>query len=146
MPSLLLPLALLLSTPAHALGVFPVGLRDVRVGMSGASFTVMVEVEREKGLPVRLRGLDYALRIDQAPVASAEIKYKDDKVVLRKGQPVRVGIPVTLDAAEAMKIVSRGFRGGSNLRVAVVGNAKVSVLGLPFRLPYKTELVDLSSR
>ena len=145
---LALPLALLLAgAPAEAadpLRIEPVEIRNLDVGLGSARFDLVVEAERLRGLPLRLRSLRYAVVVDRVTVSQAERDYTSERVRLRKGEPVTFAIPVELDAAEALTIATKGLMAGKALRVQVKGAAGVQVLVFPIRVPFQTDLVDLS--
>ena len=145
---LAVPLALLLAgAPAKAadpLRIEPVEIRNLDVGLGSARFDLVVEAERLRGLPLRLRSLRYAVVVDRVTVSQAERDYTSERVRLRKGEPVTFAIPVELDAAEALTIATKGLMAGKALRVQVKGAAGVQVLVFPIRVPFQTDLVDLS--
>ena len=119
----------------------PVGIRDPKIGLQGASFVLEVEVERQRGLGARLRGLDYSLAVSEVRVAEQHVDY--DGVRLRKGRPVRVRIPVKISAGDALEAGLQSFTRGS-LRVQLSGEADLRVLLIPFSLPFEADLADLS--
>ena len=141
----LLPLLLALSGPAGAASsvqVEPVGLNDVKLSLGSASFDLVLRVERTRGLPVRLRKLDYALQVGKVRVTQARADYRHLK--LRKGQPVDVELPVRLDAGQAAAVALDAF-GAGQLTVRISGKAGVSVLLLPISVGFDERLVKLGT-
>lgn len=141
----LLPLLLALSGAAGAASsvqVEPVGLNDVKLSLGSASFDLVLRVERTRGLPVRLRKLDYALQVGKVRVTQARADYRHLK--LRKGQPVDVELPVRLDAGQAAAVALDAF-GAGQLTVRISGKAGVSVLLLPISVGFDERLVKLGT-
>ena len=134
---------LLLGSPAWAakdpIRVVPVGIEDVRLGLGSASFGLVVQAERLKGLPVRLRSLEYEIEVARTRVSQSRTDY--DGIKLKKGHPIKIVVPIELNAAEALSLAARGLQGGEDLQLRIRGAAKVRVLIFPLRLPFKAELL-----
>lgn len=145
--SALLLAAALAGPPAAAatdpVRVRPVGVENVRMGLGHATFDLVVEAERLKGLPVVLRTLDYAIVIDRVRVAQTVGDYRGQRLRLKKGEPVRFTLPVELNAAEALALATQGISEGLGLRVKLSGKAGVRLLFLPLTVPFRTDLVRL---
>ena len=112
-------LATAVSGPAHAGGeplkLTPVGVKDVQIGLAGGSLDLVIEAERMKGLPIHQRSLEYELLVGNVVVTDTEREY--DGVVLRKGEPVEISIPVRLDASTAMSAGARAMSSRIDLRI-----------------------------
>ena len=77
-----------LAVAAPTIEVERVEVRDVQVGLSGASFTAVVELTRQSGPPMVLKDVDYDLVFDGAVVGGAGDL--PEKVRLKKGESVQV--------------------------------------------------------
>ena len=136
----------LASPPAAAgepLRIDPVAIQDVDLGLGKASFGLVVEVERLRGLPIRLRHLQYQLDVNKVTVTDTRADYGGIK--LKKGQPVEIVIPVELNAAEALAVAAQGLASG-NVRVQIRGEAGVRILLLPMTVPFKADLAKVGRR
>jgi len=134
--------ALLLLCTAEAAPVITADLvevRDVKVGMSGASFTAIVELTRESGPPMVLKDVDYDVLIDGQVVGGAGTL--PESVRLKKGETVLVELPGEIDASAGAAVVRAMSRGGMELQVT--GEAKVRSLLLPRTVPFETEVFKL---
>jgi hypothetical protein len=133
-------LALATAGPAHAgepLQLTPIGVKDLQVGFSGGSFDLVIEAERLKGLPIKLRNLEYELLVGNVVVTETETDY--DGVVLRKGEPVEIAIPVTLDASTAMSAGAKAMASGK-LDLRIRGTAGLRVLIFPVKIDFDERL------
>lgn len=136
-----LVLATVLSAPAQAADGPPVEIRpnriaDVEVGLSGASFDVILEAERMRGITVKLRSLDYTIQVGKTVVASGSREYSNLK--LKKGEPVKVRVPVELGGAEALKVAGK-VAAGRDLKIKVKGNAGLGIWFIPFTVPFSAK-------
>ena len=134
--------ALLLLCTAEAAPVITADLvevRDVKVGMSGASFTAIVELTRESGPPMVLKDVDYDVLVDGQVVGGAGTL--PESVRLKKGETVLVELPGEIDASAGAAVVRAMSRGGMELQVT--GEAKVRSLLLPRTVPFETEVFKL---
>ena len=134
-------LATALSTSAQAADGPPVEVRPLRIanvdaGFSGASFDVVLEAERTRGLPVKLRSLDYTIQIGKTVIAEGSRDY--DSLKLKKGQPVKVKVPVELSAGQALKAVTK-VAAGRDLKIKVKGTAGLKVWFIPFTVPFSAK-------
>ena len=109
------------------------GVKNVQIGLSGGSFDVMVQAERTRGLAVKLRHLEYEILLAGQPFSEASRDY--DGMKLRKGEPQLIPIPVRFDAEKALK-AGMAALGSEKLEVRVRGEAKLSVLCIPFTVPF----------
>lgn len=136
-----LTLAAAITGPAHAGGaplkLTPVGVRDLQIGLSGGSFDLVVEAERSKGLPIKLRNLQYELLIGNVVLTETERDY--DAVVLRRGEPVEIAIPVTLDASTAMSAGAKALTSG-RLDLRIRGTAGLRILVFPLTVGFDEKL------
>ncbi|HJN78347.1 MAG TPA: hypothetical protein QGF58_30825 [Myxococcota bacterium] len=128
-----------LAVAAPTIEVELVEVRDVQVGLSGASFTAVVELTRQSGPPMVLKDVDYDLVFDGAVVGGAGDL--PEKVRLKKGESVQVELPGSLDASAGSAIVRAMSRG--SLEVKVTGEAKVRSLLIPRTVPFETEVLKL---
>lgn len=139
-PALLLALALSSSGPAHAadaVNITPKAVNNLQVGLSGGTLDLVLEADRPRGLPIRLRALNYELFVGNVLVTSAAQEY--DGVVLRKGEPATFTIPVRLDASTALSAGMKALSSGS-LDLRLRGEAKVRVLIFPLRIDFDERL------
>ena len=123
--------------------VVPVGLQNLDLGMGQASFDLVLRVTRTRGLPVRLRRLDYSLDVGQVEVTEASATYQG--VRLRRDEPVEIAVPVSLNAGEAAAVALSAVATGE-LRIRLSGKAGVSVLLFPITVPFEAGLVELGTR
>lgn len=134
-------LATAVSGPAHAGGeplkLTPVGVKDVQIGLAGGSLDLVIEAERMKGLPIHLRSLEYELLVGNVVVTDTEREY--DGVVLRKGEPVEISIPVRLDASTAMSAGARAMSSGK-LDLRIRGTAGLRVMIFPVKINFDERL------
>ena len=139
-PTLLL--AASLASPALAgkkdppVDIRPKKIANVDVGFSGASFDVVLEAERTKGIGVKLRSLEYTIQVGKTVVARGEREY--DGVKLRRGEPVSIRVPVELSGGQALKAVGR-IAAGRDLKVVVKGNAGLGIWFIPFTVPFSAK-------
>jgi len=136
-PALLLAAAL--TAPAHAgdkgppLEVRPKRIADLDIGLSGASFDVVLEAERTRGITVKLRSLEYEIKVGKTTVARGEREY--DTVKLKRGEPVAIRIPVELSGSQALKAAGK-IAAGRDLQIKVKGNAGLGIWFIPFTVPF----------
>lgn len=134
-------LALATAGPAHAGGepvlLSPVGIRDLQIGFGGGSFDLVIEAERTRGLPIKLRKLEYELLVGNVVVTEADTEY--DGLVLRRGEPREIAIPVTLDASTAMSAGAKAMSSGT-LDLRIRGRAGLRVLIFPVRIDFDERL------
>lgn len=136
-PTLLLTAAL--ATSAHAaekpppVDIRPKKIANLDVGLSGASFDVVLEAERMKGIAVKLRSLEYTIQIGKTVVAHGEREY--GPVKLRRGEPVTIKVPVEMDGGQALKAATR-IAAGRDLKIVVKGNAGLGIWFIPFTVPF----------
>lgn len=132
-------LATALATQAQAgdkpppLTIQPKRVADLDVGLSGATFDVVLEAERTRGITVRLRHLDYEVRIGGAVVAQGVREY--DNVRLRRGEPVKIRVPVELSGREALQAAGK-IASGRELKIKVRGSAGLGIWFIPFTVPF----------
>ena len=139
MHSLLLVTAL--SAPVQAadgppLDVRPKRIADLEVGLSGASFDVVLEAERTRGIAVKLRSLDYTIQVGKTVIAEGSRDYNGVK--LKKGQPVTVRVPVELSGGQALKAVTK-IAAGRDLKIKVKGKAGLGIWFIPFTVPFQAK-------
>ncbi|MEC7948016.1 MAG: hypothetical protein VX265_10640 [Myxococcota bacterium] len=136
-----LTLAAATTGPVHAgsepLKLTPVGVKDLQLGFGGGSFDLIIEAERLKGLPITLRNLQYELLIGNVVLTETERDY--EAVVLRKGEPVEVAIPVTLDASTAMSAGAKALTSG-RLDLRIRGTAGLRVWVFPLTVGFDEKL------
>lgn len=136
-----LTLALATAGPAQAGGeplkLTPIGIEDLQVGFGGGSFDLVIEAERLKGLPIKLRNLEYELLVGNVVVTETDTEY--DSVVLRRGEPVEIAIPVTLDASTAMSAGAKAMASGK-LDLRIRGTAGLRVLIFPVKIDFDERL------
>ena len=88
---------------------------------------------------MRLRSLEYEIEVARTRVSQSRTDY--DGIKLKKGHPIKIVVPIELNAAEALSLAARGLQGGEDLQLRIRGAAKVRVLIFPLRLPFKAELL-----
>lgn len=136
-PTLLLATAL--ATPAHAgdkappVDIRPKTIANLDVGLSGASFDVVLEAERTRGIAVKLRSLEYTIKVGKTEVARGEREYSSVK--LRRGETVTIKVPVELSGKQALKAAGR-IAAGRDLKIVVKGNAGLGIWFIPFTVPF----------
>jgi hypothetical protein len=139
-PTLLLATAL--AAPVHAaekdppVDIRPKKISNVDVGLSGATFDVVLEAERTRGIAVKLRSLEYTIQVGKTVVARGEREY--DAVKLRRGQPVTIKVPVELSGGEALQAIGR-IAAGRDLKIKVKGNAGLGIWFIPFTVPFSAK-------
>lgn len=116
-----------------------VEVRDVQVGLSGASFTAVVELTRQSGPPMVLKDVDYDLVLDGVVVGGAGDL--PDKVRLKKGESVLVELPGSVDASAGSAVVRAVAKG--SLEVKVSGEAKVRAMLIPRTVPFETAVLKI---
>jgi Late embryogenesis abundant protein len=130
---MLLLLCALFALPAHArdqgVDVRPTDIRGLQVGLGGATFDLVLEVERTRGVAVRLRSLTYDLAVNGRSITADERDL--DGVKLKRGIPTEVVIPVQIGARDALGMLGSALNQG-DLDVKLTGTAKVRVLLVPF--------------
>ena len=132
-------LLLSLAEAAPVIDAELVEVRDVQVGLSGASFTAIVELTRESGPPMVLKDVDYDVVVDGQVVGGAGSL--PESVRLKKGESVQVELPGSLDAGAGAAIL-RAFSKGS-LELRVTGEARVRSLLIPRTVPFETEVLTI---
>jgi hypothetical protein len=132
-------LAAALAGPAQAddkgppVEIRPKRIADVDIGLSGATFDVILEAERTRGITVKLRSLEYEIKVGKTTVARGDREY--DAVKLRRGEPVKIRIPVELSGADAIKAAGK-IAAGRDLKIKVKGNAGLGIWFIPFTVPF----------
>jgi hypothetical protein len=135
-------LAAALAGPAQAedkgppVEIRPKKISNLDIGLSGASFDVVLEAERTRGIPVRLRSLDYTIQVGKVVVAEGERHYPATK--LAKGKPVQIRVPVELSGTEALKAAGN-IAGGRDLKIKVKGTAGLGIWFIPFKVPFSAK-------
>jgi hypothetical protein len=134
----MLALLTLLSGTAHAqeiknITTEVVDVKDVDVDLTGAHFTVVLEMTRHRGPPTKVRGLEYQIIVANEVVGSA---VWDEKTRLKKGEPVHLDVPVDI-GVNAGPALLRSV-GAGDASVTIDGTAKVRVLGIPRSRPFTT--------
>lgn len=141
---MLLFLGALLALPAHArdqgVDVKPTTVRGLEVGLGGATFDLVLEVERTRGVAVRLRGLDYDVEVNGRSITADELDLAGIK--LKRGVPTEVVIPVQLGARDALGMVGSAMS-QRDLQVKLTGTAKVRMLLIPFSVDIDATLAGL---
>lgn len=132
----------LTAAPAHAadspVDIAPVGVKNLDVGLSGASFDVVLEAERTRGwLPLKLRSVDYVVMVGKAQVATGTREY--DGLKLKKGDPVRFRVPVELSGGEALTAMGR-IASGRSVKVKVKGTAGLGIFFIPIKVPFSAKM------
>ena len=113
---------------------------DVGVAKGKVHFVVVAEVRRPRGLPLRLREVDYRVKVNKTEVLADHLDL--DGLRVTQGQPQIVQVPcaVGLDAVAGVGLQSL-LKG--SMKVRLVGEARARVLLIPFTVPFQTRLVDL---
>jgi len=135
---MMLPLLMLLSTEANAqemknITTEVVDVTDVSVDLTGAHFTVVLEMTRHGGPPTKLKQLDYQIVVADEVVGVATY---DQKVKLKKGEPVQLIVPVDV-GINAGPALMRSI-GAGDASVTIQGEVKVRVLLFPQTRPFIT--------
>jgi hypothetical protein len=117
--------------------VRPVDLRSVQIGLGGASFDLVLEAERTRGLPLRLRSLDYRVEVNGRTITTAQQDLGGLR--LRKGEPAQVVLPVRLSGLDAVAAIADTIQ-KRDLAVRLTGEARVRVCLIPARVQIDEEL------
>jgi hypothetical protein len=138
MPSLLCVALLATSLSAQAASDPPVlfkplGIENLNVGLGGGSFDLLVEVQRTRGLAVRLRSLDYTVKMGGRVVTSGDREYSGKRI--SKRDPVIVEIPVNFSAADALTTGIDALASGK-INAKVKGEAGLAWFIFPFKVPF----------
>ncbi len=138
MPALFAAALLALSLDAAAAKeppvlVKPVGVENIDIGLSGGSFDLLLEAERTRGIRVRLRDLDYTVKMGGRVVTRGDREYSGK--VLRKGQPIIIEVPVEFSATDALATGLDALTNGK-VNVRIQGEAGLRVLLIPFSVPF----------
>lgn len=137
MPALFAAALLALSLDAAAkeppVLVKPVGVENIDIGLSGGSFDLLLEAERTRGIRVRLRDLDYTVKMGGRVVTRGDREYSGK--VLRKGQPIIIEVPVEFSATDALATGLDALANGK-VNVRIQGEAGLRVLLIPFSVPF----------
>lgn len=135
-------LATALAGPAHAgdkgppVEIRPKRIAEMDIGLSGATFDVVLEAERTRGITVKLRSLEYEIMVGKTTVARGEREY--DAVKLRRGEAVNIRIPVELSGTQAIKAAGK-IAAGRDLKIKVKGNAGLGIWFIPFTVPFSAK-------
>ena len=113
--------------------VKPVGVENIDIGLSGGSFDLLLEAERTRGIRVRLRDLDYTVKMGGRVVTRGDREYSGK--VLRKGQPIIIEVPVEFSATDALATGLDALANGK-VNVRIQGEAGLRVLLIPFSVPF----------
>lgn len=95
------------------------GIQDVRIGLSGAQFTLRTSLTRTRGLPIVVKGVSYRLLVNGEVVGMGE---QDDNVRLRRNKPAELLIPSTFSprgGIAAMAVMA----GDPEIEITYVGEA-----------------------
>ncbi len=134
---LLLSLSLSTAEATPQIDTRLVELQDVKVGMTGASFTAMVELTRRSGPPLVLKEVSYQLLVDGQPVGAASTEKRSTR--LKKHEPTLIDIPGQIGASAGVSVLQAAARG--KIEVKVVGEARTRVLVFPVTVPFETEVL-----
>jgi LEA14-like dessication related protein len=136
---LLLPLMTATALADPAVDVDIVGVRDVSIGVGGASFVIEAQVTRGKWPPIRLRGLDYTVEIGGRAVGGSSF---DDGTRLAVDAPTTISVPCRLDMGASAMAVLGGLANG-DVSVKIHGEARASVLLFPWTFDFETNLFKI---
>jgi hypothetical protein len=141
-------LFILLFTPQSWAGADPVavkvlGVEDVSVGLRGVSFTLLLQAERTRGIAINLKSAE--ARVQVARVELDPIQLKLDGTRLRKGEPVQIRVPCSLDALSAISGVSQAASKGK-VHIKAEGSVSGRILIFPFSRPFSVKPAPLSLR
>jgi hypothetical protein len=123
--------------------VEPVQIQDFQASLKDVRFKLDVDVTRHKGIPVRLRSVDYRVIINKTEVLddSADL----GNVKLRRDQTERLTIPVKASTADLLGLSVQSLLSG-DIKVRLKGTAHARVLLLfPVELPFESDLVKLAT-
>ena len=110
-----------------------IDVRDVTIDMTGAHFTVVLEMTRHHGPPTTLKTLEYQIVVAGETVGFAVY---EETHRLKKGEPVLLDVPVDV-GVNAGPALLRSL-GAGDASVTVQGEARIRVLGLPQTRPFTT--------
>ena len=131
--------ALLLTSAAHAAPAIAVditGVRDVSVGLDGASFTIVAEITRGKWPPVTLKGIDYTVELGGREVGGSTW---EARTRLGVNDPTTITVPCRLDLGASAMAVLGGLADG-DVTVQVKGAARASVLLFPWTFDFTSDV------
>ena len=123
-PAPMLAAAALTLSSSSALAASPisaslVGVQDVSVGLSGASFTLKAELLREGGLPIVVKDVRYQLLVNGQVVGQGE---QTENLRLKRNKPAVLRIPSTLSPQGGIAALA-GMANNPNLEITLVGEA-----------------------
>jgi len=110
-----------------------IDVQDVSVDLTGAHFTLVLEMTRHRGPPTTLKTLEYQIVVAGETVGFAVYEQTHR---LKKGQPILLDVPVDI-GVNAGPALLRSI-GAGDASVTVKGEAGVRVLGLPQTRPFET--------
>ena len=96
-----------------------IGIQDVRVGLSGAQFTLRTSLTRTRGLPIVVKGVSYRLLVNGEVVGMGE---RDDNVRLRRNRPAELLIPSSFSPRGGIAPMAV-MAGDPELEITYVGEA-----------------------
>jgi hypothetical protein len=123
-----------------AVSVEVTDVTDVTVAKGKMRFVLVAEVSRPRGLPLRLREVDYRLKVNKTEVMADHLDL--DGLRVAQGAPQTVRVPCEIGLDEVAGAGLQSLLGGS-LQVRLAGEARARVLIVPFTVPFQTRLVDL---
>ncbi len=142
-------LMLLTSTALAASAPIAFSITDVEalnVTLKRTSFSLVAQAERLKGMPVKVKQLDYNIRVGDSVVSQDTLALQGVK--LRVGEPVQVQIPCefeNLSTAGALVGAVTGALSGHDLRVTLSGTAHLKFLGIfGKQIEFETAVVEVS--
>lgn len=146
-PAFALPLlcALALGGSNVAAAADPVELSLTGVQVESVSLTethlvLETAITRTRWPPVRLRGIEHVLRLNQKEITTGEASFSG--VRLCRTQSATVEIPVTFHTAEAVGRLASGALQG-RLDLQLEGQVKVGIFLLPVRIPFESQVADV---
>jgi len=112
------------------------GVRDVSVGLDGASFVIEAAVTRGKWPPITLKGIDYTVEIGGREVGGSTYQ---ERTRLAVDTPTIITVPCHLDMGASAMAVMGGLADG-DVSVLIRGEARASVLLFPWTFEFETDL------
>jgi hypothetical protein len=119
------------------------GVDDVSVGLKGVSFVLLLEAQRTRGLAIHLKSAE--ARVQVARVELDPIHLKLEGTRLKKGKPIQIRVPCSLDAISAIGAVGQAAAKGK-VNIKAEGTVSGRVFIFPFTRPFSVKPAPLSLR
>ncbi|MFT4977428.1 MAG: hypothetical protein ACI8S6_003333 [Myxococcota bacterium] len=96
-----------------------IGIKDVSIGFSGATFTLRSSLTRTRGLPIVVKDVHYELRVNGEVIGQGE---QAENLRLRRNKPAELLIPSQLSPRGGIVALGQ-MMSDPSLEIAIVGEA-----------------------